>query len=192
MISRIGHLLRVLLLALLLAELALFLESFFSHRSLELRIPTAKISLSLEAYSGEGHLWITVGWIGQRKPGDGLVFRCLGSSPVRGIHCSNLWDFYGNVRSGESQRGWEGPVRYGSVFARFPHWVLLLILAVPQTRWLFGIKQRQRIRRLVNEHCPKCNYDVRGIENRCPECGDPVARSQIDAVDQLTANLRDR
>ena len=54
-----------------------------------------------------------------------------------------------------------------------PHWLAATLLAVlpmyTLTR-LLRSKRRMR-RRLANDLCPSCGYDLRGSPYRCPECG---------------------
>lgn len=70
--------------------------------------------------------------------------------------------------------GWDG----GSALPRnvliVPYWFPVLGLAglcAGGFRWSRRLRARD-----VGEHCGRCGYDVRGIADRCPECGTPIAR----------------
>jgi len=59
-----------------------------------------------------------------------------------------------------------------------PHyaWVLLTV-ALPAARAARLIQQRRSRRAALAGLCPACGYDLRGIGDRCPECGWKVARA---------------
>jgi hypothetical protein len=51
----------------------------------------------------------------------------------------------------------------------FPHWFLLLALAIlPALR---GWQLLRSARRRSENLCPQCGYDLRATPQRCPECG---------------------
>ncbi len=57
---------------------------------------------------------------------------------------------------------------------QFPHWFLVLLLAVPPTLSAVGWQRRRHRRRLLGPDarpCPTCGYDLRATPTRCPECG---------------------
>jgi hypothetical protein len=47
-----------------------------------------------------------------------------------------------------------------------PHWLLVLVFALPCTIWVVGKLRRTRV-----GFCRKCGYDLRATPGRCPECG---------------------
>jgi hypothetical protein len=55
-----------------------------------------------------------------------------------------------------------------------PFWLILALLAPLPTIWL--VSRLRRRRRLADNLCPVCGYDLRATPGRCPECGTPVAR----------------
>jgi len=54
-----------------------------------------------------------------------------------------------------------------------PCWPLCLGFAVLPLLWLQ--RRWDRSRRVVQGHCPTCNYDLRATPDRCPECGAAAA-----------------
>ncbi len=41
--------------------------------------------------------------------------------------------------------------------------------------WLFMRTEYRRERWIRSGHCGRCGYDVRGLDQRCSECGEPIA-----------------
>ena len=62
----------------------------------------------------------------------------------------------------------------------FPHWLVVLLSAVPPLRW--GLRTRQRRHRARVGLCLHCGYDLRASTERCPECGKPVPAGHISKV----------
>jgi len=56
--------------------------------------------------------------------------------------------------------------------------VLILLVGVP---WMW---RRSRAAPRPGE-CPGCGYDLRGIEDRCPECGRPFTRDELERYPPL-------
>jgi len=57
-------------------------------------------------------------------------------------------------------------------YLRFPHILLILILALPVGIAIISIIRRKRSRSgQIQTLCAKCGYDLRATPNRCPECG---------------------
>jgi hypothetical protein len=50
-----------------------------------------------------------------------------------------------------------------------PHWFVLLLAVLPSAFWLGGRARRRR--RLRENLCLACGYDLRATPNACPECG---------------------
>ena len=53
-----------------------------------------------------------------------------------------------------------------------PYWALVSAFlggGLPTVRAC--IARRRRVRRLIAGCCPSCGYDLRGMTQRCPECG---------------------
>jgi hypothetical protein len=63
-------------------------------------------------------------------------------------------------------------IDYRSIFS--PHWLLVVVFGVPPA-WCLRRYAQQR-RRLMNDVCAKCGYDLRATPDRCPECGTARAR----------------
>jgi hypothetical protein len=55
-------------------------------------------------------------------------------------------------------------------------WIIppALPLAALTARWLW--RRRRRVRRRRAGQCVHCGYDLRGLSERCPECGQPFSR----------------
>jgi hypothetical protein len=54
-------------------------------------------------------------------------------------------------------------------------WPFILLCAiVPFRSFLRFRRNLERIRRIEAGHCGACRYDVRGVRDRCPECGEPI------------------
>lgn len=59
-----------------------------------------------------------------------------------------------------------------STFYCCPHWLIVLILLLANSRLLYIVAMRWRARRRYAAHCcPACGYDMRATPLRCPECG---------------------
>jgi hypothetical protein len=71
-----------------------------------------------------------------------------------------------------------------------PAWLLIPVPSV-----IAGITFRgwRRDRRIRAGRCALCNYDVRGLKDRCPECGRPIPSSPVRrAIAAVMARLRPR
>ena len=72
----------------------------------------------------------------------------------------------------ESDKSEDRLMTYSIRRARVPHWFLFLVILMSLSLQARKVLQRQRTRRLlVSGMCPNCGYDLRGIPERCPECG---------------------
>ena len=60
-----------------------------------------------------------------------------------------------------------------------PYWQLVLLGATLPAWRLVSWARRRRRRR--PGHCPRCGYDLRASNDRCPECGAPTALAGVPA-----------
>ena len=58
---------------------------------------------------------------------------------------------------------------------RLPIWFLFFLTAPLPAVWTLIRARRQR--RLKQDTCPICGYDLRATPNRCPECGTAIKSS---------------
>jgi uncharacterized protein (TIGR00369 family) len=57
------------------------------------------------------------------------------------------------------------------------HWHVALACSIyPLIFWGMTRRARRAQRRLLNNHCPECGYDLRASPDRCPECGHVIIR----------------
>ena len=54
--------------------------------------------------------------------------------------------------------------------------IIFIACAPPIWSWLMDNRRNEKLRRLHQRHCRKCNYDLRAHKpgDRCPECGTTV------------------
>ena len=73
-----------------------------------------------------------------------------------------------------------GPTQTYSWTVRAPHWAIVLACAPAGILWLRAVTRRvigaRRRRRARRGLCPRCAYDIRASQGRCPECGEPLAQ----------------
>ena len=53
--------------------------------------------------------------------------------------------------------------------------VAVLWLARGLLRWVLGIPRRRREARVREGGCSRCGYPLFPVQDRCPECGEPLA-----------------
>jgi len=60
------------------------------------------------------------------------------------------------------------------------YWLVICVLSlVPANHLLRSARRARRKRYMLREcRCLKCDYDLRGSSERCPECGTPIPASQ--------------
>jgi len=78
------------------------------------------------------------------------------------------------VFAGNGFRSFSAPVGRETLL-QFPDWVAALFFAVLPAGWLVAKRRRLKRRRIAENQCPTCGYDLRASKNRCPECGTPTA-----------------
>jgi hypothetical protein len=110
-----------------------------------------------------------VGWF--YGSGSGVVWE-----PVRGVLVLGFGFESGTYAP---SRGQGRMIRNKWTTLQFPHWFLVLLLAVPPALAALGWQRRRRQRRRLGPDarpCPICGYDLRATPGRCPECGaEPIA-----------------
>jgi hypothetical protein len=73
------------------------------------------------------------------------------------------------------------PSTYEPLAVAVPYWAIVgLLLLGPAAGGIRWFRRRRQDRRIDEDRCPKCGYDVRATPNRCPECGQASSGSAID------------
>jgi hypothetical protein len=89
----------------------------------------------------------------------------LGGGSLRG------WGSFWAARSQESDPVWNLYHDYQAA-VMVPHWFPILLSAVLPAAWATRRYRRAKARRRVRQNlCPICGYDLRATPGRCPECG---------------------
>jgi hypothetical protein len=66
-------------------------------------------------------------------------------------------------------------LRYSFDGCHIPYWFLLLLFGSCGLPLLLRVRsERRRRRRLRENRCLACGYDLRGSSQRCPECGETI------------------
>ena len=63
--------------------------------------------------------------------------------------------------------------------AAVPHWFICLLVSLVMLQW---VRVQRRRRRLGENHCSNCGYDLRASVGRCPECGRAIGGSATAAA----------
>jgi predicted amidophosphoribosyltransferase len=59
----------------------------------------------------------------------------------------------------------------------------VLPLTVPPV--ILVLRHRRQKRRLRQNLCPECGYDLRATKDRCPECGTPIPNPKPASKSQI-------
>jgi hypothetical protein len=164
-------------LLLTLAAAALWIRAFYAHDAIDLttgyksdRFVVVRVSASISSSAGQ----LTCRWTEFRGlRGEPLDLRWLDTWIRRRSHePSRLRPTagFGYERSSSSDSAqWIGQIPLWFVFAVGSAFVAISVLALQGTA--------RRRRRAAGVLCQTCEYDLRGAAHeRCPECGDVVAR----------------
>lgn len=88
------------------------------------------------------------------------------------------WSVVGFSRSGIAQ-SYDGPYAYTcqDEYFSIPFWFLVVVFAIPASLLAVRLlRLRSARRRMRLGLCLGCGYDLRGSDNRCPECGRPMTK----------------
>ena len=85
----------------------------------------------------------------------------------------DLWEWNAEAETGWMP--WKSPnVKQGLGLVFVPLWLPLLLIAAP-TAYLWRADRRAK-----PWQCPKCRYDLRGLDGGvCPECGNLAGRDRV-------------
>lgn len=73
----------------------------------------------------------------------------------------------------------------------FTYWPFILLSAIIPTRSFLRFRRRlERNRRIEAGHCAACGYDVRGFDDRCPECGEPIPTPACESLAKRSPDRR--
>jgi len=88
-------------------------------------------------------------------------------NPATQPNSRQIWSFFGFARQYETWKNFQDATVHAYVV---PLPLVTLLLAIPSM--LVWLGPYRRARRLRNNLCVKCGYDLRATPDRCPECGE--------------------
>jgi hypothetical protein len=134
-------------------------QSFFFERPGH----AEEYSLQLQRINGFGHLENQV----QSMPYKGSFWNRLGF----GSHGNGMQSATSGTPANPSN------MRYSFDGCHIPYWFLLLVFGCGGLPLILRVRsERRRRRRLRENRCLACGYDLRGSSERCPECGELTHR----------------
>ena len=83
----------------------------------------------------------------------------------------STWHGFG-FTTNEISYGWPRTPKSHSVVVDFRHWAAVVLTALLPGLWPISRWRRRKQNRAGL--CPKCGYDLRASQVRCPECGTPI------------------
>jgi len=98
---------------------------------------------------------------------------------------SSFWNHLGFASRGDGMqtatsgtRDNPSNMRYTFDRCHIPYWFLLLTFGCGGLPFVLRLRSRLRRRKRLRENrCLACGYDLRGSSQRCPECGEPAGES---------------
>ena len=148
-----------------------------------LRVPSAPERQSFEATeSNWGHLEFVHTWREQTpslehvEPQVGAGRRSFIATPGHGSanRMGWLWCGFGGWSQSSTIYGRAGQrMTQGSIGFCVPHWLVILLLALPAAHRVQLHSRRRRT--ALSCKCRLCGYDLRASPQRCPECGTPAS-----------------
>jgi hypothetical protein len=156
----------------------------------------ALAGLSLILALATGGLWGRSYWVAanllKSEGGKGIyIYSYAGRLVVHARGRDGVWPGIRNWECYEDKVTGESPFPYSFQYENvpspdnaqirqitilFPHWSLLLALAILPA--LCGWQLLRSARRRSENLCPQCGYDLRATPQRCPECGHEMENNQ--------------
>lgn len=172
---RLSMVLCVLSLALCLITAGLWVRSYWRYDQVNWFGPTWGLNgtsgggivafMAGPVYRGPGAVTLAPGWryMSYPPPVGGGVWAQV--RIARYARLSRLGIAYDPNRLVTAPRA---PPFYSSHRLYLPHWLLLILTAIPPALW--WRRRRSRLRTLSGR-CTVCGYDLQATPQRCPECG---------------------